>query len=66
MDICLEDPSVSRIHARFFEKEGKIYLEDLNSKNGCGVNEIKLENNETVELFPGDRITIGGVEFLYY
>ena len=66
VDICLEDPSVSRIHARFFEKEGKIYLEDLNSKNGCGVNEIKLENNETVELFPGDRITIGGVEFLYY
>ena len=65
VDICLKDDSVSRLHARFFEQDGDIFLEDLNSTNGCSVNEIPLENNEKVKLSPGDRILIGETEFIY-
>jgi len=65
VDICLDDDSVSRLHARFFEQDGEIFLEDLNSTNGCSVNEIPLENNEKVQISPGDRILIGETEFIF-
>lgn len=65
VDICLDDDSISRLHARFFEQDGEVYLEDLNSTNGCSVNEIPLENNEKVRISPGDRILIGESEFIY-
>jgi pSer/pThr/pTyr-binding forkhead associated (FHA) protein len=65
VDIVLNDPSVSRLHAKFFEESGKIYLEDLNSTNGCTLNYMPLQANETVELASGDRISIGEVEFIY-
>ena len=65
VDICIEDVSVSRMHAKFFEKDGQVWMEDLNSRNGCEVNEIKLEACEKVLLSPGDRIRIGEVDFIY-
>lgn len=54
-----------RIHARFFESDGKVFIEDLNSTNGSAVNEIDLEAYEKVELYPKDRIRIGNVDFIY-
>jgi len=65
VDIVLESPSVSRLHARFYEEGGKVFLEDLNSTNGCTLNLIPLQANERVELASGDRIRIGDVEFIY-
>ena len=65
VDIFIEDDSVSRIHARFFESDGKVFIEDLNSTNGSAVNEIDLEAYEKVELYPKDRIRIGNVDFIY-
>ena len=65
VDICLEDPSVSRMHAKFYEDNGEIWMEDLNSTNGCEQNEMKLEANEKVKLCPGDRIRIGEMDFIY-
>lgn len=65
VDICIEDESVSRIHAKFFELSGKVWMEDLNSRNGCSINEINLESYEKVELSSGDRIRIGSVDFIY-
>ena len=65
VDICLDDPSVSRIHARFYEENDSVWIEDLNSTNGCSVNDIPLEANEKVPVSPGDRIIIGTVDFLY-
>ncbi|MBR4581091.1 MAG: FHA domain-containing protein [Lachnospiraceae bacterium] len=40
-------------------------MEDLNSRNGCSINEINLESYEKVELSSGDRIRIGSVDFIY-
>ena len=65
VDIVLNDPSISRLHARFYESDGKIFLEDLNSTNGCVLNNIRLQTNEKAELSSGDRIRIGAVEFIY-
>ena len=65
VDICIEDESVSRIHVRLFESGGKVWMEDLNSRNGTSVNEIDLDSYEKVELSAGDRIRIGSVDFIY-
>ena len=65
VDIVIDDPSVSRIHARFFEENENVWIEDLNSTNGVSVNDMPLEANEKVPLSPGDRILIGAVDFLY-
>ncbi|WP_455616377.1 DUF6382 domain-containing protein [Eisenbergiella sp.] len=63
--LLLPDVSVSRIHARFIEKEGRTALMDLNSTNGTFINGIGLEQNETVVLEAGDEIRLGNV-ILHY
>ncbi|NRA37918.1 MAG: FHA domain-containing protein [Planctomycetes bacterium] len=55
-DICLNDPRLSRSHARFFWCKGMLQIEDMNSHNGI------LVNGEVVHglsnLFDGNLITI--------
>lgn len=63
--LILPDASVSRIHAKFIEKEGRAALMDLNSTNGTFINGIGLEQNETVVLEAGDEIRLGNV-ILHY
>ena len=64
-DIVLKDSSVSRMHARIFEEEGELYLQDLNSTNGSYINNLALESNETVKLKVGDEIAFGNVRYIY-
>lgn len=64
-ELLLPDASVSRIHARFVEKEGRTALMDLNSTNGTFINGIGLEQNETMVLETGDEIRLGNV-ILHY
>lgn len=66
VDIVIADDSISRMHARFFEKEGSIYLEDLNSTNGTYKNGILLEANEVVLVEPEDEIQLAKFHFTYY
>jgi two-component system, cell cycle sensor histidine kinase and response regulator CckA len=55
--IMLEDPEVSRIHARISRSEhGDYLLEDLGSKNGTFVNGARIERRL---LVIGDRIRVG-------
>lgn len=65
-DYVLEDPSVSRLHARFTLRDDVVYLTDLNSTNGTSKNGIKLEPNELVMLEADDEITFGRVTFTYH
>lgn len=52
VQIRLESPFVSRIHAKIEMKEGLIYVEDLNSKNGTYVNREKIEPQKPVRVNP--------------
>ena len=51
------DVTVSRTHARIFERDGNYWIEDLASKYGTLVNGTKQEVKR--QLNPGDHIRIG-------
>ena len=58
VDLHIDDPALSRAHVRFFAKEGRVFVEDLESTNGTFVNEQEID---TAELRIGDEVTLGGV-----
>ncbi len=62
-DIVLQDLSVSRQHARIStEEDGKIFIEDLGSRNGVLLNgELITDKNE---LLSQDLIALGTTSFL--
>lgn len=64
-DVTIPDRTVSRMHARLEERDGNIYLLDLNSTNGTKRNGRTVNMNEEVALEPGDKLAFGGVSFTY-
>lgn len=63
-DIVLDDKFLSHHNSRIFCEKGIYYLEDLDSTNGTFLNGKAL-SDEAVELFDGDRITLGQTEFVF-
>lgn len=61
-DIHLNDPSISRNHARLVQVQDYFYIEDLGSTNGTRCNSMKLKRHL---LKNEDMIQIGGFG-LYY
>jgi hypothetical protein len=57
-DVILDDPSVSRQHARLLIGK-KIRVRDLGSANGTTVGEQRLSVSKTAEVEPGDVIQLG-------
>ncbi|MBW2458001.1 MAG: sigma 54-interacting transcriptional regulator [Deltaproteobacteria bacterium] len=57
-DVVVEDHSLSRRHARFSLRDGKLTVEDLGSTNGTRVRGRQVEQ---AELRPGDVVAIGNV-----
>ena len=55
-DICLENPAVSRFHAKIYRQDWTFYIEDLGSTNGTFLNDriVKWKAG----LSKNDRITI--------
>ena len=64
-DVVLRDTTISRMHARFSEKEGQIFLEDLNATNGTFKNGIRLKPYEMVEIQREDEVRLGNLSFTY-
>jgi len=56
-DLIISDSEISRKHARIFNKNGKLFLEDLNSTNGTFQSGKKI--GKPVELKNGDLINFG-------
>jgi len=56
-DVLIDDPLVSRHHARIHVKAGQVFIEDLGSANGTRVNGMRITGLHP--LRPGDQITIG-------
>jgi hypothetical protein len=61
-DKVIDDPSVSRRHAKFFLADGVLMVEDMGSAYGTKVNGKALAQNEAGGLKPGDKLAIGGVQ----
>jgi pSer/pThr/pTyr-binding forkhead associated (FHA) protein len=62
-DISIEDTFASGRHARLYDREGVVYIEDMNSTNGTYVNGQRLGAQQV--LRPSDRIRIGDTEFRF-
>ena len=61
-EVTLDDPSVSRRHARIQQKGAGWMVEDLGSTNGVKVNGAKVTQSD---LADGDRLALGSVQLLF-
>ena len=57
-DLVIEDPSVSRHHARILLQDGQVMILDENSSNGTQVND---ELTRLTKLRHGDRVQFGDI-----
>ena len=55
--IVIDEPQVSRLHARVVLREGVLVIEDMGSTNGTFVNGVRL--TEPLPLAPGDVVGLG-------
>ncbi|MBS1846405.1 MAG: FHA domain-containing protein [Actinobacteria bacterium] len=62
-DVQIDDRYASSIHARLFTREGRHWVEDMNSTNGTTLNGAAL--NGEAELVDGDTIQIGDTVFRF-
>jgi hypothetical protein len=62
-DVQIEDRYASGLHARVFSREGRFFVEDMNSTNGTLLNGATLQGE--AELIDGDTIQIGDTEFRF-
>ena len=62
-DVVIDNPAVSGHHARIYDREGAVYVEDMNSTNGTYVNGRRVSTQELLRA--DDRIRIGDTEFRY-
>jgi len=62
-DVRIEDRYASGVHARIFSRDGRTYVEDMNSTNGTLLNDATLAGE--AELIDGDVVRIGDTEFRY-
>ena len=58
-DVTLNDPTVSRRHARIVVEDNRCLIEDLGSTNGTMVKGAKIFS--VTEIFDGDEIAFGSV-----
>jgi hypothetical protein len=62
-DIRIDDQFASSNHARVYERDGGMVVEDLGSTNGTYLNNRPLRGSERIGA--GDTIRIGDTEFRY-
>jgi FHA domain-containing protein len=62
-DVRIDDRYASGVHARIFSRDGRTYIEDMNSTNGTLLNDATLRGE--AELIDGDVVRIGDTEFRY-
>jgi DNA-binding winged helix-turn-helix (wHTH) protein len=59
----IDDPSISRLHARIEVGEGDVTIEDLGSKNGTFVGGHRIEGRQA--LHDGDEVMLGKVPMTF-
>ena len=68
--IVLNHPSISKQHAKieYDMKTNTPYLTDLNSTHGTYINEMKLNQNQSIKLNSGDILNFGqsDIKYIYF
>jgi pSer/pThr/pTyr-binding forkhead associated (FHA) protein len=59
--IVLADGFTSAEHARLTRRDGRWWLEDLGSRNGTLLNELRLQPGQPVAIVEGDLLGLGNV-----
>ena len=59
--LCIEDASISRLHACFKDQGKEIVLQDLDSTNGTYVNGKRLASGEVTVIKRSDEIQFGKI-----
>jgi len=61
-DIVVHDVErmISRFHCEIHHKEGKLFLNDLNSSNGTFVDKKKVPPGRPVRIKSGSQVALGG------
>ena len=62
-DVRIDDPRVSRLHARIEMRDDGVYVEDLGSRNGTLVDGAPVVSSR--QLAHGDEITIGTASIIF-
>ncbi len=62
-DGVLKARTVSRVHARLYTEDDRLFVEDFNSTNGTYVNNRLLPMNTPEELHDGDRLVFATEEY---
>lgn len=63
VDGVIEDPSVSRIHAKIEKRGEEYFVADLNSEHGTYVNGHRVPQKERKNVENGDLLRFGRVEY---
>lgn len=63
VDVRIDLPVVSRVHAKIWQEEGSFYVMDLNSMNGTFLNGERLEANEKREIRPSDEVAFASASY---
>ena len=61
-ELSLRDPEVSRQHACFQSRNGVVYLDDLQSRNGTFLNGRRV--TEAIEVREGDAVDVGATRMM--
>jgi DNA-binding NtrC family response regulator len=56
-EILLDDPAVSRQHARFTVRDGEVFVEDLGSRNGTLIDGRRITSRQRIS--PGTQVQVG-------
>jgi pSer/pThr/pTyr-binding forkhead associated (FHA) protein len=62
-EVTIEDSYASGRHARLYDRDGHVYIEDLNSTNGTYVNGTRVSTQQL--LRSGDVVRIGDTELRF-
>lgn len=65
VDGVIHADSISRVHAQISKKDGKYFIEDMNSKNGTYVNGKQLDYKESLQLNRGDEVIFAVEKYIF-
>lgn len=61
----IDNPLISRIHARFYYRDGLYFIEDMNSSNGTYLNKDLISPHSLCEVNDGDFITLSHLTYIF-